>query len=106
MKTLIIENRIHGATIVDRRSGPGYRVVLRQVTPSGTPIIDTLEDNFATIEAAREFALVELGVTMDRLKLATERRMAIDVTADEGRQLETHVHAGGLRRGRGEPATR
>jgi hypothetical protein len=56
------ETRIRNATIVDRRSGPGYRLVLCLETPGGTPVIETLPDSFATIESAERHAFEQFGL--------------------------------------------
>jgi hypothetical protein len=61
--------RVKNATIVDRRSGPGYRLVLRMETPGGTPVIETLPDSFETIEGAERHAIEKLGLDSRRLRI-------------------------------------
>ncbi len=55
-------NRVQSATIVDRRSGPGYRLVLCLKAPGGTPVLETLTESFATIAEAERFAIERTGV--------------------------------------------
>lgn len=61
--------RVKNATIVDRRSGPGYRLVLCMETPGGTPVIETLPDSFETIEGAERHAIEKLGLDSRRLRI-------------------------------------
>ena len=56
------EGRVRSVTIVERRSAPGYRLVLCCVTRSGTPVLDTLDDIFASVESAERHAIEELHV--------------------------------------------
>lgn len=55
-------NRVQSVTIVDRRSGPGYRLVLCLKAPGGTPVLETLTESFATIAEAERFAVEQTGV--------------------------------------------
>lgn len=55
-------NRVRSATIVDRRSGPGYRIVLCLEAPGGTPVLETLTESFATVAEAERFAIEQTGV--------------------------------------------
>ena len=54
--------RVQSVTIVERRSGPGYRLVLCRMTPRGTPVLETLPDAFTTVDSAQSFAVESLGV--------------------------------------------
>ena len=65
------EIRVKNATIVDRRSGPGYRLVLCLETPGGTPVLETLPDSFDTIEGAERHAIDQLGLDAGRLRVKT-----------------------------------
>ena len=60
--------RVQSATIVDRRSGPGYRLVLCRMTPRGTPVVETLGDAFADIASAQRFAIDRLGISPDQVR--------------------------------------
>jgi hypothetical protein len=64
-------NRVRNATIVDRRSGPGYRLVLCIETPGGTPVIETLPDSFESIASAERHAFEQFGLGADRLRVKT-----------------------------------
>jgi hypothetical protein len=54
--------RVQSVTIVERRSGPGYRLVLCRITPRGTPVLETLPDSFVSIASARAHAVDGLGI--------------------------------------------
>ena len=60
---LTAPNRVQSVTIVDRRSGPGYRIVLCLKSPVGTPVLETLTDAFPTIAEAERFAVEQIGVS-------------------------------------------
>ena len=64
-----VSNRLRRATIVARRSEPGYRIVLSLLTVRGTPAAETLLEPFATVEAARAFATGELGLDAARIRV-------------------------------------
>ena len=69
-KTMLsTENRVKSATIVDRRSGPGYRLVLCLETRGGTPVIETLPDSFETIESAERHAIDRLGIDAAQVRV-------------------------------------
>ena len=59
---LLAQNRVQSVTIVDRRSGPGYRIVLCLKAPGGTPVLETLTDAFATVSEAERFEVEQIGV--------------------------------------------
>jgi hypothetical protein len=65
-------NPVQSATIVARRSGPGFRLVLCLRSRTGTPVLETLADSFDTITSAERFATEQLGVppTQIRMKAA------------------------------------
>ena len=65
------DTRVKNATIVDRRSGPGYRLVLCLETSGGTPVIETLPDSFDTIEKAERHAIETLGLDSRKLRVKT-----------------------------------
>lgn len=65
-------NGVQSVTIVDRRSGPGFRLVLCRMTSRGTPIVETLDDSFATVALAERFAVERLGV--DHCQVRTKLR--------------------------------
>ncbi|MDB5683533.1 MAG: hypothetical protein JWM38_1747 [Sphingomonas bacterium] len=67
-------DHVQNVTIVDRRSGPGYRLVLRRKTAGGTPVLETLTESFASIASAEAFALESLGV--DRAHVRIDARGA------------------------------
>jgi hypothetical protein len=62
-------NRVQSVTIVARRSGPGFRLVLCLRTRSGTPVLETLPDSFDTITSAELYAMQELGVPRDQVRM-------------------------------------
>ncbi|MDB5690235.1 MAG: hypothetical protein JWL91_2111 [Sphingomonas bacterium] len=72
------DTRVKNATIVDRRSGPGYRLVLCIETLGGTPVIETLPDSFVTIAAAERHAIETLGLDSGRLRIKTRATLSID----------------------------
>jgi hypothetical protein len=51
-----------GATIVARRSGPGYRLVVRSKSRTGMPVVDTLPIIFSGIEVAAAHARQAYGI--------------------------------------------
>ena len=71
-RMIITDIRVKNATIVDRRSGPGYRLVLCLETPGGTPVIETLPDSFDTIEDAERHAIEQLGLDVGRLRVKAQ----------------------------------
>lgn len=62
-------NRVQSVTIVARRSGPGFRLVLCLRTRTGTPVLETLPDSFDTITSAERYATEELGVPRDQVRM-------------------------------------
>lgn len=62
--------RIKRATIVTRKSGAGYRLVVGLETESGTRMPETLQDVFESPAAARLFALRELGLSINDIRVA------------------------------------
>lgn len=56
------KDRVQSVTIVTRRSGPGYRLVLRLLSRAGTPVLETLPDSFESVEAAQRHAIEQLHV--------------------------------------------
>jgi hypothetical protein len=70
---LATAGQLRKVTIVDRRSGPGYRIVLNRVTARGTPVAETLHDCFASIESARAFAVNDLGADPISITVAVAR---------------------------------
>jgi len=61
-------DRVQSVTIVDRRSGPGYRLVLCRMTSRGTPVLETLGDSFDTVANAQRFAIDSLGVDAGQVR--------------------------------------
>jgi hypothetical protein len=61
-------NRVQSVTIVARRSGPGFRLVLCLLSRTGTPVLETLPDSFDSIESAERYATVELGVPIAQVR--------------------------------------
>ena len=61
-------NSVQNVTIVDRRSGPGYRLVLCRKSPGGTPVLETLTDAFPTIADAARFAVEQIGVASTHVR--------------------------------------
>ena len=51
-----------GATIVERRSAPGYRLVLRSRSSTGMPIVETPPLTFASVEEAAAHARMTYGI--------------------------------------------
>ena len=56
------EGRVRSVTIVERRSAPGYRLVLCRLTGSGTPVLDTLDESFPSVGSAERYAIEQLQV--------------------------------------------
>ena len=69
-----VSSRLRRATIVARRSEPGYRIVLNLLTARGTPAAETLPEPFASLEAARAFATGELGLGIDMIRVDLPHR--------------------------------
>ena len=63
------ENRVQSATIVARRSGPGFRLVLCLRTRSGTPVLETLPDSFASVASAARYAIEQLRISRGQVRL-------------------------------------
>jgi hypothetical protein len=61
--------RIERATIVMRKSGEGYRLVLGLKTAHGTPVPETLPNCFSCAGDAQSFALHELGLQPSRIRV-------------------------------------
>jgi hypothetical protein len=61
-------NRVQSVTIVGRRSGPGYRLVLRRMTTRGTPVVETLDDSFDSVDNAARYAVDTLGIPADQVR--------------------------------------
>ena len=62
-----------GATIVERRSAPGYRLVLRSRSSTGMPIVETLPIAFASVEEAAAHAQVTYGIEHCRAEARAAR---------------------------------
>ena len=62
-------NSVQSATIVDRRSGPGYRLVLCRKSASGTPVLETLPESFTSVAAAERYAMDSLEITPAQLRV-------------------------------------
>jgi hypothetical protein len=60
------------ATIVPRRTGPGYRLVLGLRTEHGTHAPETLAKSFTTPGEARLFALRDLGLSATDVRISAE----------------------------------
>jgi hypothetical protein len=61
--------RIERATIVSRRSGEGYRLVLGLRPVHGTPMPETLADCFSSPAEAQQYAVRDLGLLPDRVAI-------------------------------------
>jgi len=61
-------NRVQSVTIVARRSGPGFRLVLCLRTRTGTPVLETLPDSFDSVASAERHAVEELGVPIEQVR--------------------------------------
>jgi hypothetical protein len=61
-------NRVQSVTIVARRSGPGFRLVLCLLSRTGTPVLETLPNSFDTIANAEHYATQELGVPIAQVR--------------------------------------
>jgi hypothetical protein len=62
--------RIECATIVTRRSGKEYRLVLSFKTSHGTAVPEALPDCFSTPAKARLYAIRDLGLRPDHVRTA------------------------------------
>ena len=51
-----------GASVVERRSAPGYRLVIRLRSRHGTPVVETLAVAFGTVEEAIVHAETAYGI--------------------------------------------
>lgn len=65
------ENRVQSVTIVTRRSGPGFRLVVCLRSRVGTPVLETLPDKFLTIEEAERHAVQQLHVDPAHVRIKT-----------------------------------
>ena len=61
--------RIVRATVVSRRSGEGFRVVLGLRTAHGTPLPETLPGCFSSLDEARSYAISDLGLRPDHVRV-------------------------------------
>ena len=68
------DHRVQSATIVHRRSGPGYRLVLCLLTRGGTPVLETLADSFDSVWSAERHAIDVLGI--DPTQVRVKARLA------------------------------
>jgi hypothetical protein len=50
------DERVSAAKVVSRRSGNGYRLVLRKLSSTGMPIVVTLDEVFATVDEVVDYA--------------------------------------------------
>jgi hypothetical protein len=70
---LATASRLRKVTIVNRSTGPGYRIVMNLMTSRGTPVVETHHNCFPTIDSAHAFAVRDLGADPISIKVAASR---------------------------------
>jgi hypothetical protein len=68
-----------GATIVPRRTAPGYRLVIRSRSRTGMPIVDTMPIAFASIKEAMDHANREYGIEDCRIEPIGQHRLRVEM---------------------------
>lgn len=66
------DRQLDHATIVRKRSSPGYRLVLCLKTARGTTMPETIADIFPSPAQARLFAMRDLGLAPSNVKWGAE----------------------------------
>lgn len=72
---MLLREQFHcvaAALVVPRRSGPGYRLVVKASTPRGTPIIETLDQVYTTVDDAVSSAMYEFRLTRRAIQVCVD----------------------------------
>jgi hypothetical protein len=64
--------RVVAALVVPRRSGAGYRLVVKSKSARGMPIVETLEKVYSTVDDALNSAMFEFRLTRRAIEICVD----------------------------------